>query len=305
MNHVDEEEVKNYLRVLDEDLKERRKKRTVISDALRKRGNHLYNLKVVNKEIKGTLLPMRIPANGTYEVTPVTYLTCTFCFGLFRKENLHMHVRSCKENLHPNNSDLNDSEGESPRTPRNRVTKGASQMLVPEQALEASCENLKKYVFPNMLKDKISLIAQSDLLIVKFDSRFHSLHRDKHQYSYTSAKMRDLAKIVIGMQEKHTEIHNLEACIQPKFYDSLVSFVRDLAKYNEETGEMGVPSFAPRVCSSLKSCAEIIKSQAVKESHLITPQKDKIIRSVDGFLHLMNVEWKVEVSSNSEQPRQH
>jgi hypothetical protein len=65
---------------------------------LRKKGNHLYNLKVINKEVEGELMPIRRPANKLYEVAASTHVTCAFCLGLFRKENLYLHFRKCDQN---------------------------------------------------------------------------------------------------------------------------------------------------------------------------------------------------------------
>lgn len=306
--HKTEEEVQNYMSILDEDLKERKRKRCNITDQLRKKGNHFYNLKIVNKEVEGELMPIRRPAKKFCEVTAFTHVTCTFCLGLYKKENLYLHFRNCDQNPYPSNSNSNNNDDICDGTVagkqmRNRVLKGASQMLIPESSLALASAQLQNNVFNSMVKDKISLIAQSDPLIVSFGTRFYNHHRDDHQRSYTSAKMRDLSRILLAMKEKNADIEYLEDCLLPSMFDDLVEVVRNVSEFNEETGEVGVPSFAPRVCSSLKSCAEIKKSLAVKDNSYLTPEKNKIRKSVDDFLHLMATEWKIEVSSNAEKTR--
>lgn len=305
--HKKEEEVKTYMRILDENVKERKRKRCIITDKLRKKGNHLYNLKVINGEVEGELMPIRRPANKLYEVTASTHVTCTFCLGLFRKENLYLHNRKCDQNPHScsnSNSDGVNCDGMvAGKQMRNRVLKGASQMLIPESTLALASLQLQKNVFYNMVKDKISLTAQSDPLIVSFATRFYNHHRDRHQRSYTSSKMRDLARILLAMKKRNADIEYLEDCLLPSMFDDLVEVVRNLSDCNEETGEAGVTSFAPRVCSSLKSCADILKSLTVKDNYLISPEKSKIKKSVDDFLHLMATEWKIEINSNAEKTR--
>lgn len=89
------------------------------------------------------------------------------------------------------------------------------------------------------------------------------------------------------MKEKNAVVEYLEDCLIPSMFDDLVEVVR-----NEETGGVGVASFAPRVCSSLKSCADILKALTVKDNSQSTPEKNKPRKSVDDFLHLMATEWK-------------
>lgn len=48
-HHPFEEKVKEYTMILDENLKEIKRKRMAITDKLRKKGNYDYNLKVTNK----------------------------------------------------------------------------------------------------------------------------------------------------------------------------------------------------------------------------------------------------------------
>ena len=48
-HHPFEEKLKEYTMILDENLKEIKRKRMAISDKLRKKGNYYYNLKVTNK----------------------------------------------------------------------------------------------------------------------------------------------------------------------------------------------------------------------------------------------------------------
>lgn len=298
-NHGFEEEVKKYLMIQDSDRTVQKQKRTACTNKLRKRGNHLYNVKVTNEKSGEELLPMKRPANQLYSVTNITHMLCRFCLGLFRKENLYLHQKTCSENLQREDFDETCSPGGSEI--RNRVVKSAAVMLTPDMP-EAS-EALKKIVLPTMTRDQISFTAQSDPLILNFGSRFYKNHRDNYHRNYVSIKMRDLARVLLAMRATNPDITYMEDCLQPKYFNDLMDVVRDLSGFNDETGECSVPSLAPRLCSSMKTCADIVVSNLVKDPNLLTPQKENPKKKMDDFLHLMTKEWKIEISSNAEKSR--
>lgn len=66
--------------------------------------------------------------------------------------------------------------------------------------------------------------------------------------------MRDLARVILAMRATNPDITYMEDCLQPKYFNALMDVVRHLSGFNDETGECSVPSLAPRLCSSLKTC---------------------------------------------------
>ena len=202
-NHGFEEEVKEYLLIQDSNRTVQKQKRTTLTNKLRKRGNHLYNVKVTNEKSGKELLPMKRPANQLYPVTNITHMLCRFCLGLFRKENLYLHQKTCSENVQREDDfDKNSVPGGS--EVRNRVVKSALVMLTPDMP-EAS-EALKKIVLPNMARDQISFTAQSDPLILNFGSHFYKNHINSYHRNYVLIKMRDLARVLLAMRAMNPDI---------------------------------------------------------------------------------------------------
>lgn len=272
--------------------------RTAITDKLRNKGNYMHNLRVIEQNSNEQLIPRKRPDNNKYIVDNTTHVVCKYCYGLFKKELLFSHVKNCCYNTDTKNDETIDESG---KEIRHRVLKTSALMLWKD--IPDACDTLKTNIFPRMERDKISMTAQTDPLIVKFGARILRNHRDSYQVSYVSVRMRDLAKCLIKMQEYDTDIRCLENCITPLKFDNLMCVIRQLSGFNETTGECSTPSLAPRLGPSLKACADIIRSSIVKNYEIRTPDKQRSCKIIDEFLQLMRTEWKIEISSNAEKSR--
>lgn len=289
--HSEEEEVKKYLAVMDEDPKERRVKRAMICNSLRKKGNNLFNLKVVEKKISSELMPVKRSSNNRFLINNISHVTCIHCLGLFKKENLYRHLKKC----------LLNNEIDVAANHKNLVLKNNAKLLVPSNP-DAS-EILKNEVYPNMLKDEVAVIVQSDPLITKFGTRFHNTHRGTNQIHYCSSKMRSLAKLFLTIKKLNPDLQTFKDCLKPQNFDYLVEAVRRMSAFNLKTGDSGTPSVPARLCSSLKSCADIICSEAIKNPSLSSDEKKQILCQISDFHHLMRKDWANEVSANCEKSR--
>jgi len=74
-------------------------------------------------------------------------------------------------------------------------------------------------VFPRMASDNISFVAKSDKLIKVFGSRYLKCHKEKHLTDVVSQKMRTLARFLISVRSLIPEIHSLQECLTPKYFD--------------------------------------------------------------------------------------
>lgn len=97
--------------------------------------------------------------------------------------------------------------------------------------------------------------------------------------------MRDLARVLIKMKEITPDVTYMEDCLNPKQFDNLMSAIRDLSCFREETGECKIPSPAPRMCSLLKQCCDIMRSRCLKDPRILSPEKNTVSKMMDEFMH--------------------
>ena len=112
-----------------------------------------------------------------------------------------------------------------------------------------------------------------------------------------------MARLLDKMRQNNPDITYLEDCINPKQFDNLMEVIRNLSGFSYITGECSTPSVAPRLCSSLKSCSDIVKASVLKDSGILSPEKNKVCKIMDEFLQLMKTDWSAEVSTNADKTR--
>lgn len=153
MKHGTEPQVIQYISTKASSKKEEKKERERISEDIRNRGNFIYNQKIINKEIEGSLLPSR----RKLDVTAENYVTCTFCLGLFKRPFYSSHLSTCEKKT----SDVTTE----------RAVKSYGISLLPEVS-DDKLQHFKTSIFPTFRHDPISLLAKTDSLIVNFGAQF-------------------------------------------------------------------------------------------------------------------------------------
>lgn len=77
-------------------------------------------------------------------------------------------------------------------------------------------------------------------------------------------------------------------------FDALVDAVKELCKFNAESRlEIGIPSLALKLGHSLKRCAHVVKSSALRKKDEVT------IKRAKRFLDLCEADWTTKMSSRS------
>lgn len=74
-----------------------------------------------------------------------------------------------------------------------------------------------------MRSDTVPFVAKKDTLICAFGARYLKIHREAHFINVCSRKMRDLAKLLIQMKNILPEIKNVFNCLNPQYFDTIVS----------------------------------------------------------------------------------
>lgn len=297
--HPNEDDVRSYISLNNISPNRRKVLRAAVTDIIRHRGNNMYNKDIAEGRRQETFIPARRPSTNEQDVTNVTHVVCKHCLGLFKKELLFKHLRNCTE--FSENSQV-DCDDETTRKRMRLVLSQHAQQLVKRN--DNASQILKDEVFSKMKKDELSVAIQSDSLICKFGSQFRNTHRSLRQISYCSNRMRALARIYLDMKSSRPDcIKEFSDCIASKHFDLMVHVVRRMCKYNEESGFTGTPSVTPRLCSSLKRCAYILKTEAIKSESLNREEITEIVYQMNNFLHLMEKDWGTQVGTVSEMSR--
>lgn len=59
--------------------------------------------------------------------------------------------------------------------------------------------------------------------------------------------MRTLARFLISVRSLIPEIHSLQECLTPKYFDILIKSAKQVAQYNDKTDSFGSPSVALKI----------------------------------------------------------
>lgn len=282
-HHRSEYEVIEYQKILDPDLKERGKKRRRAIMKLIRKGNFIYNRSVAQGEINGTYLPCRNEKNKI--ASPSGYVTCRYCFGFFKRLYLSQHLERCKSDIAKSSRNLKNGS-----LLLNARVRGASQ-------------DLKDKVFPIFKNDHVSNLAMADDLICSFGSNLLSSHKEVHHKTYVSQKMRDLAKLLTILRELDPEISKLSDCFNPTKFDVFIQAVHKMSGYDEDTGVVKVPSIAPRLGTTIKTCAELYFCQVATSDFCSETRRNYITGNIDKFKRILESQWKYKISSNAEKSR--
>ena len=143
-----------------------------------------------------------------------------------------------------------------------------------------------------MNNDEISAIARKDTLIVNFGAAIFEKVGTKN-INYVSQRMRQLARLLRTLR-KENEAANFDDFIDTARFDELVAAVKDLCGFKEESRlEIDVPSLAIKLGHSIKQCAQVLKSSALRK------KDEAAIRECQNFIDLFEAEWSIKISSRS------
>ena len=105
--------------------------------------------------------------------------------------------------------------------------------------------------------------------------------------------MRQLARLLQTLR-KGNEAANFEIIIDTARFDELVAAVKDPCGFKEESRlDIDVPSLALKLGHSIKQCAQVLKSSALRKKNEVA------IRECQNFIDLFEAEWTIKISSQS------
>ncbi|KAL3867347.1 hypothetical protein ACJMK2_044556 [Sinanodonta woodiana] len=106
--------------------------------------------------------------------------------------------------------------------------------------------------------------------------------------------MRELGRFLKEMK-KLVGLRTLEECFESSEFESVTKSVKIMAEYNEKTNTYNKPSVALKLGYSLKKCAQIIRSEGLKEKNQIKVEKGNT------FILLYESDWGDLVSCTARQ----
>ena len=148
-----------------------------------------------------------------------------------------------------------------------------------------------------MKRDDIFRLIQNDSLIILYGERsFYKKDLEEHTHNIVSCRMRELGRLLQCLRRNsEMKIASLTQALHPSNFNTVLQCVRELADFDEGTNNFQKGSVAMRLGHSLKKCAAILKSEAIKS-------EDKELEKVaESFDNLFSGDWHDYVSATASQ----
>nr|XP_046274081.1 uncharacterized protein LOC124074833 isoform X2 [Scatophagus argus] len=245
------------------------KKRNMLLDKLRSRGNYRHNQEVL-KTCRGELKVRRRKSNMS--VSAETFALCLFCKAMYSRKDMWRHMRKC-----------------SSRKSSTPSARGRSKVLALVAAAESTdpeevSSELQK-ILKTMKKDEITSVVMNDPHILQLARcLYRSNERKTRKYDSISQRLRLMARLLLTLRKN--SISSIEEAIKPQNFSKVVEAVRELAGFNEEKNSWDRPSIMTKLGNSLKKVGDINFARALKE------EADKqTIHEAETFIRLCAKEW--------------
>jgi hypothetical protein len=241
---------------------------------LRNLGNHKHNCDVLRVGI-GSIVVVYRPRYGS-NAKADNYIPCPHCFGYYEKHQLWRH---CKKRCV-----LKPLECDEKRV----IAHGYLLLPVPEHM----CKNTTE-VLSHIRRDEVYRAIMSDPLIMQLAHKLTVKHySDADRHEHIRCKVRECGRLLVKLREDH-QIQSVADALDPINFKLLLSSVRKLAGYCDQTQTYTTPSLALKLGHSLKKCAVFQISEALQISSKEQEQK------AEAFIRLCEIEWSDEVSTSA------
>lgn len=278
--HSEETEVSKYLAY----PKNSRERRDGFKEIIRV-GDFYHNCNVLATK-KGELILIRRPTESEINfIATKDYGPCPNCLGFLLKKHIWHHIKFiCKEKSIS-------------------VGSNSKHVIAESNAIMADIYGLgftkdfTDVIISTFQLDNIGSICQSDILIMKFGAMQFEKY-GKTQNELIRQTMRQLARLTIALQEiSKNPSQSLRDFLVPENFDLVVQATKSISMSlkSDETcrPQYHTPSLALKLGYALKKCISIERGTALRSGNL------KRNRSLLSFLHLMNMEWDIRISSNA------
>ena len=271
--HFKETLVTEAISVRKEDIKLKRQK----WQKIRNLGNHEHNILVLQNKAKYMVVRKRPSDHSKGKHTIQDYVPCSTCVGYFHTNTLWKHKRVCPYRLKTKFT-----------CSANHVKQGRS--LIPSQ-FKISLQ--LRSALNDMKGDRVSIIVKNDRDILLVGSSVLGKSNSNRKADKAREKIRMLARILEVARGIHVncKINQARDLIDPLCFDIAVKSALTVSGFNESDQSYNAYSTALRSGFALMDLAMILKNVCIRQ------QSWTDITKVDDFIHLMQTEWKILVSS--------
>ncbi|XP_070550411.1 uncharacterized protein [Ptychodera flava] len=250
---------------------------------LKYKGNFHHNY-MVTKTGRGKVVPFKRPSHSSLK-SGTDYLPCKACLGFYSKKAIGKHWRTCQ-------FAKEQKEQTSKVDQRSHRYQKAASYLLP--VADSTSRQVKEKVLPSMRQDDVTLAARNDRLIMTFAARSYEQNAHKKKInSFVSERIRTLGRLLIQMRQIDSSIKELDDCIYPAKFNSVIHAVRSLAGFDEEASTYTTPSLGLKSGYYLKDCAQIVLSQAIQCDSKSDEER------ANRFMELYRLEWERKVSAHA------
>lgn len=213
--------------------------------------------------------------------------TCKHCKGVYRRDKLWRHLKYyCSEFQKKQTKPLKTIEALKKHSKVTEPFPGASQDLINE-------------VLPTMRKDERYVAAAMDPLIMEFASEFQVSRRGEKDRSYISRQCRDLGGLLVELKKVDPTITNLDVALSPKYFETLISVIKTMSKFDPKTGRITILSLPYRLLPAIKGVTLMAKDNALQRSYkqhgTITAEFDLQIKTYDDFYGQLTNRWNEKI----------
>lgn len=276
---------KNEIMVAQASAKNSKKERDRLFNKLKNLGNFKFNTEVL-KGGDGDLIVCRRPSKET--LTSFDYLPCIHCYGFFSRKELWRHTGKCSSN----DTKFKDQQGIIARS--KFLLAGGTHFCAENEGFKECLPNeLKETVFLKIRQDEVYTALVDDPLIIQFGLVLIK-QLGPRRTNYVSQRMRQLARLKTKVNALLNVENDLHCYITPKYFDTVVKAVQDLAGYHQNEQKIYVfstPSLALNLGHSLVKIAEIRRGNAIRQMN------DLMKKECDGYLEIHSSDWAPAVSS--------
>lgn len=254
LRHYDETDVIKALT-----LPKKSKQRKIEIARLRNFGNRAHNSKVL-KDGKGLVIPKR----ACKSQEPKDFVYCHGCSGLFYKDSISRHTRSCA---------LVNAD------PEGGAEQDQSSHAVTEQVPRDFSE-----VLSGMFQDDVADAARGDMTLLKLGE---FMFTKQHSHQNIWQRLRELGRLLLNGR-KITPLYQMEDYIRLENWNHLAVAVKDVTGYCKTTCTFAIPKYAKNLRTSLASIAGILKCDAEKRGD------KEMVEIARNFLDNFRIKWHLE-----------
>lgn len=229
------------------------KQRRRIQDALRKVGTFDWNknAKLNNNE----LIPSRRP-NPKYKKTGADFTSCPYCQGSFIKTGLRYHVNyKC-----PMKPISNKKKSECERV----ITALATAV---EARIHVDASQALEKIFTGFRGGNIVQQIRFDWLVIVYGNKLAEKYQEPKDQRMIRYRIRLASRILCALKEIEQDVTEFVQLYNPKYFDSLIQAIKNVAQLDTVRHEFGAPTTATDAITAIKQIGKMLITEYIKRDN--------------------------------------